>query len=76
MRSNITEKCFLSLLPFLTFCIILTAFKVDASTYTWTGANSGDWGDSANWDSAPTFAAGHEFLFYAAGATPARNGST
>ncbi len=39
-----------------------------AATNTWDGDTDGDWGAAANWDAAPTFAAGEAFVFHAAGA--------
>jgi len=41
---------------------------VHATDFTWTGATSGDWGNSTNWDSEPTFDADHGIIFYQTGA--------
>ena len=41
---------------------------VAQSTYTWAGTTSGNWGNTSNWDTAPVFAAGNEFIFHAPGA--------
>lgn len=47
---------------------MLSASSLLAATNTWDGDTDGDWGVAANWDAAPTFAAGNDFVFHAVGA--------
>jgi len=32
------------------FMLVVSSSSLNAATYSWTGANSGDWNDSGNWD--------------------------
>ena len=50
----------------LTVAVVYTNAQ---NSYTWSGATSGDWGVSSNWDSTPAFAAENEFIFNSSGAS-------
>ena len=48
--------------------LALAAFAASAGTYTWTGASSALWSNTANWSPAPTFDNTADVIYYSTGA--------